>query len=79
MKSKFEYIDTLVNNAALVIDGEKQISELGYEMTLSVNHFGPFYLTYLLWGLVVKSAEGRVINVSSGAHYMPSDDYLEDL
>lgn len=48
-------------------------------MTLTANHFGPFYLTYLLWDTLLKAPETRVINVSLGAHYMTSDSYLTDL
>lgn len=48
-------------------------------MTFTVNHFGPFYLTYLLFGNIKKSAEGRVINVSSIGHYKASGDLFDDL
>ncbi len=48
-------------------------------MTLAINHFGPFYLTYLLWDWLVKSTETRIINVSSGLHYQAPDNYLEDI
>jgi NAD(P)-dependent dehydrogenase (short-subunit alcohol dehydrogenase family) len=48
-------------------------------MTLTINHFGPFYLTYLLWDSLVKAPEVRIINVSSRAHYGAPENYLEDL
>lgn len=79
VKNKFEYVDILVNNAGLMITGEKQVSELGAEMTLAVNHFGPFYLTYLLWGIIVKSSEARIINVSSMMHYQAPNNFLSDI
>ncbi len=47
---------------------EKEISELGIEMTMTINHFGTFYLTYLLFDLIKKSEEGRIINTSSIGH-----------
>jgi len=31
------------------------VSELGVEMTYAINHFGPFYLTYLLFPLLKAS------------------------
>lgn len=37
-------------------------------MTMAVNHFGPFYLTYLLFPLIKNSKEARIINLSSEAH-----------
>jgi short-subunit dehydrogenase involved in D-alanine esterification of teichoic acids len=48
-------------------------------MTITINHFGPFYLTYLLWDSLVKAPEARIINVSSAVHYRAPENYLEDL
>lgn len=49
-------------------------------MIHTVNHFGPFYLTYLLFDLVTSSKEGRIINVASSGHYLvPKNDFLHDL
>ena len=48
-------------------------------MTYTINHFGPFYLTYCLFDLLKKSNEGRIINVSSMGHYYGTDNPLDDL
>ena len=48
---------------------EKRVNEDGIELTLAINHFGHFYLTYLLWDRLSKSQEARIINVSSKIHY----------
>ena len=58
---------------------ERVISELGIEMSYTINHFGHFYLTYLLFDSIKKAKEGRVINLSSGGHFYTSDDLLDDL
>lgn len=60
-------LDVLVNNAGLVV-GERQLTADGFEMTIGVNHLGPFLLTNLLRPLLVASAPARVITVASFAH-----------
>ena len=58
---------------------EKVISELGIEMTYTINHFGHFYLTYNLFDLLKKSDEARIINVSSLGHFSGEVESLDDL
>lgn len=52
---KINYIDVLVNNAALFGDDTNLVCRHGIEETLLANHFGHFYLTYLLFPLVRNS------------------------
>jgi NAD(P)-dependent dehydrogenase (short-subunit alcohol dehydrogenase family) len=68
----------LINNAGLIID-ELERNEDGIEMTLAINHFGHFYLTYLLFDSIRNASEGRIINVSSMAHYYAPKRYLADI
>ncbi len=64
VQGQFGHIDILINNAGMIMN-ERQVNEWGVEMTMAVNHFGHFLLTYLLFPLVAKAKEGRIINVSS--------------
>jgi NAD(P)-dependent dehydrogenase (short-subunit alcohol dehydrogenase family) len=67
LAGRAERLDVLVNNAGLVLT-DRRLSVDGYEMTLAVNHLGPFYLTLLLADRLVASAPARVVNVASTAH-----------
>lgn len=44
-------------------------------MQIGVNHFGHFYLTYLLWSKLLASGNPRIVNVSSSAHMSPMKKY----
>ncbi|KAF2897601.1 hypothetical protein ILUMI_08570 [Ignelater luminosus] len=72
-----ERLDILVNNAG-VAGFEHQLTADGLSLTMQINHFGPFLLTYLLIGLLKKSAPSRVVNVSSDAAMIAKLD-LENL
>lgn len=60
-------LDVLVNNAGAYFE-ERRLNPQGHEMTLAVNHLGPFLLTHLLLPSLRGSAQGRVVNVASTAH-----------
>ena len=60
-------LDVLVNNAGAVI-GTRQETVDGFEMTIGVNHLGPFLLTHLLAPALVAAPAGRVVTVASLAH-----------
>ena len=65
--SRFDKLDVLVNNAA-VIPTHRSDTEDGIERQLAVNHIAYFLLTELLLDLLKASAPARIINVSSGMH-----------
>ena len=67
-RQQFGQLDILINNAGLVTD-KLQFTKDGFELQIGVNHLGHFLLTTQLIDLLEKSAEPRVINVSSKAHY----------
>ena len=60
-------LDVLLNNAGIYPAAHKE-SRNGFEMTLAINHLAHFLLTALLLSLLKKSAEPRVITVSSDTH-----------
>lgn len=71
IEHNFSALDVLVNNAGMYM-GKKEFTEDGIETTFAVNHLAPFLLTHLLLPLLTKSADGRVITVSSDSHYRTS-------
>ena len=44
-----------------------------------VNHFGPFYLTYLLLDTLSKAKEGRIVNVASLMHDQTKNYVADDV
>jgi len=66
---KEERLDILINNAGLVSSNEPKFSEDGIEVTIAVNHLGPFLLTNLLLDVMKRSGPGgRIVNVASGLY-----------
>lgn len=59
-------LTALINNAGQA--GLRGVTKQGFELTFGVNHLGHFLLTKLLLPLVQKT-KGRIVNVSSKAHY----------
>ena len=71
IKSKYDAIDTLINNAGMVTTEERK-SEDGYELTMATNYLGHALLNHLLLDLVKKAGEAgeeysRIILVASMA------------
>ena len=66
---KYSVVDMLINNAG-GIAFEYKVNKNGVEWTWMVNHVAPFMLTQGLLDVLKKSAEARIINVSSMAHMM---------
>ena len=60
-------IDVLVNNAGVA--GTNALSPDGFDLTYATNHIGPFLLTSLLLPRLRESADGRIVNIASAAHF----------
>ena len=77
IKSDFNHIDVLINNAGARFDRSFKNDE-GIELTFATNHLGHFLLTLSLIEMLRKSTQGRIINVSSPAHSRATED-LDDI
>lgn len=58
-----QQIDTLINNAGLMMPPKRQTTKQGFEVQFGVNHLGHFALTRELFPLL--SANARIVNVAS--------------
>jgi len=68
VQERYPRLDALVNNVgAMFLNG--QVSSEGIEMTLALNHLGPYLLTRSLYTLLKASSPARIVNVSSLAHH----------
>lgn len=68
LKQELQRIDVLVNNSGAYYTTRQQSAD-GFELTFALNYLSPVLLTTLLLEPLKASAQGRVINVSSNAHY----------
>ncbi|NNC85887.1 MAG: SDR family NAD(P)-dependent oxidoreductase [Bacteroidia bacterium] len=68
MKKRSDSIDVLINNAGIGVGkaglSDANVSEI--KEIMETNFYGPMQLNALLLPLLLKSAEGRIINMSSG-------------
>jgi NAD(P)-dependent dehydrogenase (short-subunit alcohol dehydrogenase family) len=67
-RDKYKKLDVLLNNAGALFFTRKKSLD-GYEMTLALNHLNYFLLTNLLLDMLKTTPAGRIVNVSSRAHY----------
>ena len=65
--SAHESVDVLVNNAG-VFSMMRQETPDGFELTIGVNHLGPFLFTHLLVPLLRCGDRARIVNVASAAY-----------
>ena len=68
LKQEVDRIDLLINNAGLIAPTDG-LSQDGFELSIAVNHIGPFFLTRSLEKLLNG---GQVINLASKAHHFCS-------
>jgi NAD(P)-dependent dehydrogenase (short-subunit alcohol dehydrogenase family) len=74
-------LDALVNNAGVGFlvpgDGERTLSDDGYEYRFAVNYLSHYLLTHLLLPMLIDAAPSRIVNVSSaGQQAIDFDDVM---
>ena len=77
IKTDFDHIDVLINNAGARFDNYLKNDE-GLELTFATNHLGHFLLTLSLIEMLKKSGQARIINISSPAHTRGTQE-LDDI
>jgi NAD(P)-dependent dehydrogenase (short-subunit alcohol dehydrogenase family) len=58
-------LEVLINNAGILLGGERQESRDGLELHFAVNYLAPFLLTGLLLPSLKAGAPSRIVNVAS--------------
>ncbi len=73
-KKKYDRLDVLVNNAGILrVPYQKTVD--GFESQIGINYLGHFALTSLLFEVLVKTKDSRVVNVSSYGHKYGDTDF----
>jgi NAD(P)-dependent dehydrogenase (short-subunit alcohol dehydrogenase family) len=73
IQKDFNRIDVLINNAGARFDRYFKNDE-GIELTFATNLLGHFLLTLSLIDMLKKSPQGRIINISSSAHWRGTEE-----
>jgi NAD(P)-dependent dehydrogenase (short-subunit alcohol dehydrogenase family) len=66
--AKFDRLDILLNNAAVVNVEKLQHTQDGHEIHMATNYYGHFALAKRLFPKLVETLNARVVTVSSGAN-----------
>ncbi|PLX16536.1 MAG: short-chain dehydrogenase [Salinivirgaceae bacterium] len=65
--SKYDHLDLLINNAGIMVPPFSK-TEDGFESQIGVNYFAHFLLTNLLFPIIDKTPNSRIVQLSSIAH-----------
>ncbi len=77
-KARYERLDVLINNAA-VMTRTRTLTAEGFEAMFALNHLAYFLLTNLLLDTMKASAPARIVNVCSNAHRFVKKLDFDDL
>ena len=67
-KAQYDRLDVLVNNGGIMAVPKGKTVD-GFEMHFGTNHLGHYALTGLLFDVITKTSQARVVTVSSYTHY----------
>ena len=73
-KRKYSQLDLLINNAGVMIPPYTK-TEDDFELQMGVNYFAHFLLTNLLFPLLDKTSDSRIVTLSSIAHKKGKIDF----
>jgi NAD(P)-dependent dehydrogenase (short-subunit alcohol dehydrogenase family) len=79
LKSDYDHIDLLINNAGLMYPSPRQTAKDGFEIQFGTNHLGHFALTGLLLDRLTDTAGSRIVTVSSVGHRVRAAIHFDDL
>lgn len=80
IKSKYDKLDVLINNAGVMMPVQRFESKQGFEGQFGTNHLGHFVLTNELFDLIEKTPKSRIVSLSSLVAKMKGGDiYWDDL
>jgi NAD(P)-dependent dehydrogenase (short-subunit alcohol dehydrogenase family) len=77
LHEKLSRIDVLVNNVGAAF-AKREVTVDGIERTFALNHLAPFLLTNLVLDLILRSEQGRIVNLTAGIPVSRSS-FLENL
>lgn len=72
----YNQLDILINNAGVMACPYSK-TEDGFEIQMGTNHLGPFALTGLLFPMLQKTANSRIVSTSSFAHLQGNIDFSD--
>ena len=74
VKKSVARLDVLQLNSGVMVIPQRETTKDGFEKHMGINHLGHFALTALLFDLLKKSKNSRVVTVSSSAHLLGNLD-----
>jgi NAD(P)-dependent dehydrogenase (short-subunit alcohol dehydrogenase family) len=78
-KTKYSRLDVLINNAGAFFGKKRELTNEGFEKTITLNLFAPLLLMELLLSALQKSPAARIINLSSAMHKRGGKPDFSDL
>ena len=70
VKKSVSRLDVLQLNSGVMAIPQREVTEDGFEKHMGINHLGHFALTAMLFDLLKKTKNSRVVTVSSTAHLL---------